>query len=399
MMLLPNGCTCSEPTVYPSDWEKGGQQLLKVKWYIQYWFRDPAFKEQWPNGRPCKVKGMNDFKTLAERREATRFLMQQQVQLLKDGYNPIRKQVIRPATTDAYDIDRFTPFETALKKAAGQLRTSAATKKDIGSSLKTINQTIRHLGYDTLMIGEVKTKYVIHILDSAHILNSKFTDNTYNKCRTYLMMLFKQLVKIGVMDVNPVIQIDKKQTVRKIRKVLSEAERKKVNDHLKTNHYTFWRFIQIFFHSGAREVELLAVQFEDVHLDKQYVKYTVKKGKRYAEVLRPIKNLALPYWRELVDLAQPGDYLFSVGLIPGEKQIIRDQLTRRWRVHVKEKLHITADLYSLKHLNTTQTVNILDNKEAAKLNAHTSTAMVDQVYDVEREDREFKKLRNINNPF
>lgn len=399
MMLLPNGCTCSEPTVYPADWEKGGAQLLKKKWYVQYWFRDPAFKEKWPNGRPCKVKGMNDFKTLAERRHATRFIMQRILQLLKDGYNPNRRQVVRPVSTDAYDIDKFTPFETALKKTASQLKTSEATKRDISSALKTINQTIRHLGYDTLMISEVKTKYVIHILESAHILNSKYTDNTFNKYRTYLMMLFKQMVKIGVVDINPVIQIDKKQTLRKIRKTLTEKERKTVNDHLKANHYSFWRFIQIFFHSGAREIELLAVQFEDVHIDKQYVKYVVKKGKRYAEVLRPIKNIALPYWREVVEMAQPGDYLFSVGLVPGEKKIIRDQVTRRWRVHVKEKLKITADLYSLKHSNTTEIVRLLDNKKAALLNAHTSTDMVDTVYDVEKGPREFKELRNINNPF
>lgn len=400
MMLLPNGCTCSEPTVYPPEWERGGAQLLKKKWYIQYWFRDPAFKEDWPNGMPKKVKGMNEFKTLAERREATKLLLQQTVQILKEGYNPIRKQIVRNADAGSnFDVDRYTPLPVALKKTVSQLKLPKTTKADMDSALRVIYKTINQTGYDTLFVGEVKTKHVIHILEAAYEINERYTDNTYNKYRTYLIMIFKRMVQIGVIDVNPMLQVEKKQVVKRIRQVLSEKERILVNNHLRSNYYTFWRLIQIFFHSGAREIELLAVRKEDVNLEKQCVKYTVKKGKRYAEVLRPIKNIALPLWRELYEQAEPGNYLFSVGLKPGEKSIIRDQLTRRWRTHVKEKLNITADLYSLKHLNTTETVELLNAKEAAKMNAHTSTAMVDRVYDVNKKSREFQQLRTINNPF
>lgn len=398
MMLLPNGCTCSEPTVYPANWTTGGAKLLEVKWYIQYWFRDPAFKEQWPNGRPCKIKGMNEFKTLSERREATKLLLQQQVQILKEGYNPIRKQIIRNSTNN-YDIDKYTPVKTAFQKAADQLKTSEATKRDIKSCLKNLKATIDLLDYDTVAIGEVRTKHLLHVLESIGQVNSKYSDNSFNKHRTYLIMIFKRLLQLGAVDNNPVLNIEKKQTLRKIREVITDKQRKQINDHLKTNFYSFWRLINIFFHSGAREIELLAVRKEDVFIESQSVRYVVKKGKQHTEVLRPIKNIALPLWRELYDAALPGEYLFSVGLKPGEKKIIRDQLTRRWRVHVKEKLGVTADLYSLKHLNTTETVDLLSATEAAKLNAHTSTSMVDRVYDVRKKQREFNKLRNINNPF
>jgi hypothetical protein len=74
-MLLPNGCSCSNPTVYPADWENTGA-LLKHDWYIQYYFYDPVLKEKFINGKLFIVKGgINRQKTLAERREAADYNM------------------------------------------------------------------------------------------------------------------------------------------------------------------------------------------------------------------------------------------------------------------------------------------------------------------------------------
>jgi hypothetical protein len=61
------------------------------------------------------------------------------------------------------------------------------------------------------------------------------------------------------------------------------------------------------------------------------------------------------------------------------------------------QLGITADLYSLKHLNTTEVVEALDEQAAAKLNSHTSTAMVVGVYDVRNEQRRNAKIILVNN--
>lgn len=71
-MLLPNGCSCSDPTVYPPNWENTGASL-KHDWYIQYYFYDPVFKEKYKNGKLFIVKGgVNRLKTLTERREAVK---------------------------------------------------------------------------------------------------------------------------------------------------------------------------------------------------------------------------------------------------------------------------------------------------------------------------------------
>ena len=70
-----------------------------------------------------------------------------------------------------------------------------------------------------------------------------------------------------------------------------------------------------------------------------------------------------------------------------------------WKRHIKKKLGIEADWYSLKHLHTTEIAAKLGAEAAAEHNAHTTTAMVNKVYDVGRAERERKAIQEIQNAF
>ena len=78
----------------------------------------------------------------------------------------------------------------------------------------------------------------------------------------------------------------------------------------------------------------------------------------------------------------------------------------RWKRHVKDALGIRADLYSLKHLHTTEVIDILESQEqsdataqAAGHNSHNSETMVIKIYDVKRGKREHDKVKGIGNAF
>ena len=70
---------------------------------------------------------------------------------------------------------------------------------------------------------------------------------------------------------NPVDKRLKKRPVVKEedRATLTPDERQKVKEHLQPNHPSFYRYVQIFFHSGGRSTELLGMQGKDVDLDSQ----------------------------------------------------------------------------------------------------------------------------------
>jgi integrase len=187
--------------------------------------------------------------------------------------------------------------------------------------------------------------------------------------------------------------------VKRIRETLTAEERKTVAEHLEKNHPEFWRFVNVFFHSGARESELMRLKGKDVNLQDQTFKVTVLKGSSPEEVRKVIKTIALPFWIVALNECKPDEYVFSKGLKPGNTAISSNQITRRWLRHVKKALGIKADFYSLKHANTSEVVDLLSDEDAAKLNSHKGTGMVVKIYDTKRKDRQTERLKKINNKF
>ncbi|SEB52569.1 hypothetical protein SAMN04489761_1216 [Tenacibaculum sp. MAR_2009_124] len=72
---LINGCSSTFPAVTPKSWKTGNKILLQRDWIIHFYFKDPNFLRKYPSGKQVRIKGMNEFKTLGERCEATQFLI------------------------------------------------------------------------------------------------------------------------------------------------------------------------------------------------------------------------------------------------------------------------------------------------------------------------------------
>ena len=402
MIQLLNNCQCSQPTVAPKNWKKGPVSLLKKDWYIQYYFRDAVSAHKYPTGKLIIVKGMNKYKTLNERRVATQTALDIEIDMLTNyQYNPItgfRKDIIK--TNNEYEISPDTMFFDALQDAFQRIDCGNETKIDIKSVLKYVSSAGEQLQYHQLAISQVRRKHLKIILDQVGKLTAvNYTANRYNVYRKYLHRLFEELIQLEAIESNPVKGIAKKTTVKKMRQVLTIKEREAVNKHLKIKHYTFWRFCQILFHSGARITELLQIKKSGVDLENQTFQNTIKKGKQHQEVRGTIKNNALFLWTELIKDAGVNDYIFSKKLCPGPVSINAKQITIRWRTHVKEKLEITADIYSLKHSNLDETAAILDAKAASKMAKHTSTAITIDHYLIGEKQREHERLKKVNNEF
>ena len=105
---------------------------------------------------------------------------------------------------------------------------------------------------------------------------------------------YRHLVKVEAAESNLCEGIDEEKHVQKLPEILTPEEIKVVNEHTYKVDYNFWRIIQIFFHSGPREIELFPVKKEDVDLEKQRFKVLVKKGQSYREEWRTIKTIVTP---------------------------------------------------------------------------------------------------------
>lgn len=399
MILLRQGCTCSEPIVIPKNWKNCNESALKKPWRIQYYFRDPKFKKKFPNGKLIPVKGMNHLKTLEERRVATEYLLKNEIYALKvEGYNPITKQNMPPDEMVNIDIHPHTLFCEAMDIAFTKLEVAKNTLIDVKSAKKYFLRSVVHKNFHELRICDVKRRHVRMALEHQYISNG-LSANRYNKVRAYLKMLFKVLLEHDVIESDPIVGISIKKTSKSIRKTLTDAELKKIKSHLKANYYTFYRYAEIFFHSGARSTELVRVKKSDVDLNAQTFLVTVNKGKNKTQELKAINNKVMHLWEELISDAEKEDYLFSKHLRPGPVQINEWQISKRWREHVKVKLGIEADFYSLKHLHTTKVIDLYSRDLAMAANSHKSNRMNDLHYDVARKKRLLEEAKKMNIDF
>ena len=331
---------------------------------------------------------MNNFKSLQERQIETKLLLERELENLRNGFNPFNKKSSLPINDDKLSLIQ------ALYLAIEKVSVAEVTKRDIKSSMAKFEFAINQLNWVELSISDVSRKHIRQILDV-----SSNTDDRFNKHRSYLMILISVLCELELVSFNYVRDIKKRKVIKYLRQVLSDEERIKVNEYLLFEYPEFHRFLHIFFHSGARISELMRLKVSDVDLANKRFKMVIKKGSSYREVWRNIKDIAIPFWIELMSGSIESDFLFSKGLKPGSTEIQPYQINKRWYRLVKQKLNIKADFYSLKHLHTTEVVEMLGSKEAAKHNGHTSTAMVSKVYDVKREAREQASITSLPNKF
>ena len=393
MLQLPHGCRCSGsgPAVSPRNWDK----LTRIKgpWRIHYRFYDTAGKS-----KAVKLMGMNDVHTLEERREITARLLSDELQALQNGYTPILKKTIPIACASMFsDGLRMIP---AMRLALERTNISPVTKANIRHIIDVCERAAITLGLDILDIKDVRRKHIRAILEQCRVIQKKFSDNTFNHYRNHLLIVFRQIIKDEATENNPIKEIERLPVVRARRETLTDAQRQFVSSFLQTRHPSFHRFLLVFFDLGARISEMMRLRTSDIDLTGQRVRIHVLKGRAGRVTSRTISNVAIETWREILADAKPNDYIFSLGLLPGSEQIKSYQITKRWYRLIKMGKHpngtafgITADFYALKHLHTTEVVDHAGEHIAAKVNGHTSTAMVRQIYDTKGDARQHEEIK------
>lgn len=396
-ILLPNGCSMSKPSVNPKNWETGGRELLKKNWQIQFYFYDPEFEESHPYGKLIAVRGMNDFKTLKDRRTITRGLIEQKINACLDGYNHFTKSFIGEDEFD-YEIEPNTGFIKALWKALTLLNCCKGTKSGVKTTIRHIEKSAKQLRLHERPISEIQRRNVKACLDLVEKKSKKESNYRYNKNRAHLHMLFKILVEYETIDTNIIRDISKRVEEKKQREIISVEQFKEVQDYLLEENYNFYRYAMIFFLAGVRSTELLSVKKKHVDFENREYKVLIKKGKQYVWETKAIILPAIKFWKEILKECESEEYyLFSDNFEPGIKKACSKKPSRWWKENVKNTLGITADFYTLKHLflDLVDEQNTSDYDQAKGMASHRTSSMTD-VYRTGKKKRELEKLKQIN---
>lgn len=458
MITTFNGCYRSEIKVTPTNWNTV-KASVKRNWRIHYRFYDPAFKNhpKYKKGKQVPIKGMNHVDTLEDRQDITRRLIDKEKHDIDTlGYNPITKTYMAPVEPETQadqniELTPTTPFIQSLIIISKELGIEETTRSEMTSILKYFEESAVLLKKDQVALKDIKARDIKLIIENVKnltvttyknkripgkgrrhfemtVIDGKkvpvkvavtrpkaWNDNEFNKHKKYLSMIYNELERQEIVEYNPIKKIPKRDTTPEDpdaakAKVLTPEERRLIHVSLITQFPEYLRWLNIFYHSGARIKELMGVQCKYVDLEGQRFKVLVKKRKKKpALVWKTIKDAALPYWIELMKGCGPEDFIFSRGLKPGPTAIRPAQVGRRWSEHIKKKLGINKGQYKIKHLHTTEMINELEKlktelatdavKLAAEHNSHTSSAMVVNIYDVDSAKREHNKVKGLKNSF
>ena len=106
--------------------------------------------------------GINRLKTTKERKVVLTTLIKEMEDLLKDGYNPITDNEIKPRPVNRDEEDTIkevlpsTPFIKALRFSLSVSEYEAGTKHDIGCVLNSLETSAKSLGFLTIPIEDIQ---------------------------------------------------------------------------------------------------------------------------------------------------------------------------------------------------------------------------------------------------
>ncbi|WP_185273808.1 site-specific integrase [Chryseobacterium indologenes] len=366
---LLNGCSRTGVFISPKGYKTfTSKSKFPKQWMVKCRFYDPKHSERYPDGfQFVKKFSSEDISFLKEEAKFQKEVMEEMLD--SKNYNPITGEYM---TAKLNKLHPHLPLITALKIAHKNKssRWSPGYASDVLRLINAIDGILIEIGFIKLKIGEVETWHVKTILEYLNL-----TDSVFNHSRSHLQSLFKELKQYGCTGKeNPVNDLEKRIEEIKIREVLTMDDMICVHKYLQTKCYTFFRYGKIFFYAAGRSTEFMQIQKKHVDLDNQEYQVLIKKGRQYTWEKKIILRAAIPYWKEiLAECKDEEDYLFSAGLVPGEKPISAKQISRRWKRHVKDSddikdangdiLKVTADFYTHKHLF----IDILDEMSDNKL--------------------------------
>nr|DAG72829.1 MAG TPA: Integrase [Caudoviricetes sp.] len=374
----------SQIKVYPVSWDKNIKSNLKTTWEIQYKF----YCTDYPQGYTVRLKGMNRAKTLEEKQFLTKQIINIELDNLKKGFNPITREF----EIQSEFVVENTPFIQALNIAFEKTKLVKSTIKSIKDTIKLVSDAALNIGISTKPISEIKKKDIRIILD--YLLTKGYSNDRYNKVKTYLGILFNYFVDLDIFEHNFLHFIKKRPHTPKIRTIFRKDDKEKFMD-LKTINYKLWRILTMYYCSQTRITEFRNIKLSDVHFDKQYFIIFERKGKRYHEVIKPINIHVAKLWKEVLSEAEKDDlYLFCNDLIPGTNPCTEWSLSNKYRRWVKGKLGIEADMGSLRHTFANDITTNYGLEEAQKALGHTNQKTT-RIYAVDYKEQLLEKQKQL----
>jgi integrase len=324
----------SSPTIYDA---KGD---LSKRWYVYYSFRNPV-TDKLERQTPIYA-GVNQFKTLKERKEAIKILAKAVETILKNGFNPYDDSTSIDESKK-YNIPEAVTFAIELKK--NSLKDNSF--RDFRIRLKSFEKWLLTNGYQNRCINTVNKKTAILFLNS--VLETTSPKNR-NNTRSILSMFFQTLEDNDIIPNNFIKKINILKSTPERNKTFSTEQEEDILKYLLKNDTHLLLFIQFISFNHLRPIEVIRLKVKDINIKDKLI-YVRAKNK-------PVKTKIIPeiLLKEIppLDKLDGESFVFTPNGIGFDwttnETDKRNYFGKRFK-KVKESLKLNKDygLYSFRH--------------------------------------------------
>jgi integrase len=312
---------------------------------------------------------MNKFKDLTSRRKAANATLKYWQEMLEGGWTPFKE------LNNAL-ISPTAPFNDALDFAFSKVEKSRATKKDYGCTVRFCKKAAEKILLSKVPIKFIEQEHIMLVLDQVS-KDRKWSNKSYNKNLGYLCAIIGRLVEWKVLKHNPAEKIKTKEVEESEKYIpLTEEEKKILRETLYIEHYRFFVYLMVIYHTGIRPKEVLALTIKDVDLINGFINIYPDAAKENTKTKKirkvPINDHLMTFFREMEIHTYPKHYYlfgspYEKGkgnrgssargrgakhpdyFKPSQTHIKRDTVTKLWKSIVWNKLGIEKHQYALKH--------------------------------------------------
>lgn len=359
---------------------------LKKRWYISYLYKHPDTNKFEQN----RVWLPTKYNTLSSRLQAIIELRDVYHEKLKSGWSPYDSGQIKfIKLTEAFDkIIKFK--ETTSRKR------TVNTYKNVYSNFK---KWLTSQGLINLNIEQFTTKYAIEYFDYLKI-EQGISNRTYNNNLLQLRTFYNQFNDREYTKNNPFKKVRRLPIESAKIKRFTKDELTLLSDHLSKNQPGLWIACQFIFYCFIRPGELVQLKPEHIDIENKTIIIPASISKNKLQQVVAIPDHFFESLKKYIQEIKPEDFIFSVSLEPGPKQIRSDRLSEKFTSEVK-KLGININLYALKHngagMAIESGVNIQDLRNHLRhKDLSTTSIYISQFTNVASEDliKKFPKMGN-----
>jgi integrase len=318
---------------------------LSKRWYIYFSYRNPATGKL--ERQPYIDAGINQHKTIRDRRTAAELIKKAVERALKNNYNPYGSDADKIILSiddifkklDTYALNSFKEsYYKNFKSRVGQFE----------NWLTENNFTD---------ISKITKRDVVKFLNVVEFKTSK---RNRNNTRSALQSAFNFFEKEYFVERNFISDIEVLYTKPKRHKTYTSKQEAEIFKHLEENDKELYLFIKFISINFLRPIEVCRLQIKSFNLEEKKI-YFSAKNKSFK--IKIIPDMLI---KELPDLSKYPEhyYLFTPdGIAPSTTTETnrRDYWTKRFKTVVKDYFNLKEDytMYSFRHTFITKLYNEL----------------------------------------